>query len=91
MNADTPRSCGPSTPLAWRKEPIYSQLKQWAIDGWRQGELVVAMSSRRVWVITSKEDIDLGDLDERTAFSVEEQRDGSVRVVLRPVSTSTGG
>ncbi len=72
--------CDPGHPTAWRREPIYGQLKAWAREGEGRGELVVAVAGRRVWVIGPDEDLDLGDLEPGLAFSVERTPAGRLQV-----------
>ena len=76
--------CAPATPLAWRREPMYSGLKAWARDVWGHGGMVLAMAGRRIWIITPRQDVDIGEVDPRSPFSVEEQADGSIKVSILP-------
>ena len=76
--------CDPANPFAWRRDPVYSALKRLARSAWGSGRTVIAVSGDRTWVIAPGEDVDVGELDERTPFSVEEQQDGRVRVTLLP-------
>lgn len=76
--------CDPANPLAWRREPIYSALKRYARQCWATGRMVIAVAHRRTWVIAPNADVDLGEVDERSPFSVEERLDGTVRVEVLP-------
>lgn len=76
--------CDPGHPHAWRREPVYSQLKQWAAAGWEEGRQIVAMAGRRLWVITPTTEIDVGEIDPRAPFLVEELHNGEVRVTVMP-------
>lgn len=77
-------NCDPSNPLAWRREPLYGQLKRWAVEAAPKGEVVVAMAGRRMWVVTTGEDIDVGELDPLTPFVVHTGEDGKATVKLLP-------
>lgn len=46
--------------------------------------MVVVTINRQLWLITPKEDIDLGFVDPRSPFAVKEHRDGSVAVQILP-------
>lgn len=75
--------CDLANPRAWRREPMYSALKRRAADTWGTGRLVIAVAGRRTWVITPREDIDLGEVDPSSTLKVVEGADGKVSVALR--------
>ncbi|HEU0070067.1 MAG TPA: hypothetical protein VFS04_02115 [Alphaproteobacteria bacterium] len=62
----------PQRPLAWREEPYYSQLKQWARDGAASGLQVTAQVGRRVWVLLPDRDVDLGLIGDGERIVVEQ-------------------
>jgi hypothetical protein len=72
--------CDPANPLAWRREPVYSLLKAQARAAVRS---VIARAGARLWLIAADEDIDLGEVDPRSAFRVE--RDGGGRLRVTPI------
>ncbi len=74
--------CDPANPRAWRREPMYSALKRRAADTWGSGKLMIAVSGRRTWVITPREDIDLGEVDPAARLKVVEGNNGVVSVVV---------
>jgi hypothetical protein len=51
-------------PDAWRSEPYYSRLKQWAIAGLQKDRLVVVRLGERMFVILPDRDVDLGIMTE---------------------------
>ncbi|MDO9587553.1 MAG: hypothetical protein Q8R45_08035 [Brevundimonas sp.] len=76
--------CDASTPNAWRDRAVYDQIKLGARYGWRRGMMVVVTVERRLWLIAPNEDIDLGIVDPRSPFAVQERRDGSIQVRILP-------
>ncbi|HEY8616564.1 YkgJ family cysteine cluster protein [Phenylobacterium sp.] len=74
--------CDPANPLAWRRNPIYAALKGYAQDHWATGKVVMAVAGRRAWVITPKDEIDLGEIDPAARIEVVEQADGKVSVAV---------
>jgi hypothetical protein len=71
--------CDPANPQAWRRNPMYAALKDYAAKTWGTGKLVLAVAGRRTWVIAPAEDIDLGELDPAAALKVVDE-DGKVLV-----------
>ena len=53
-------SADPGSPLAWQKEPYYSQLRRWAHDALINGRQVVAFVRDQVTVILPNRDVPLG-------------------------------
>lgn len=75
--------CDPANPLAWKRQPIYGALKGYAADHWGPGgRIVMAVAGRRAWLLTPKEDIDLGEIDPSARVEVAEGPDGQVRVTV---------
>jgi hypothetical protein len=58
----------PGHPAAWRREPYYSQFKQWSRRFTGQKILVVFVK-RRVIVVLPDSDVDLGELDQLMTFA----------------------
>jgi len=54
----------PQRPDAWRKEPYYSKLKQWARTAARNRNLVVVTIGWRMIVVFPDRDVDLGMMSE---------------------------
>jgi hypothetical protein len=83
--------CDPAAPVAWREEPMYSLLKGQAREKWGSPMMVLAKAGLRMWLITPKEDIDLGLVDPRSPLDVQQRPDGSAVVkVLPPVPAGEG-
>jgi len=74
----------PAHPGAWRQEPIYSQLKRWSQEGWRNGRTVLAMVNRQMWFLAPDRDMDLGEVDARSPFFYEQSADGRITVTIMP-------
>ena len=82
--------CDPANPRAWRREPMYSALKRHAADTWGTGRLVIAVAGRRTWVITPRQDVDLGEVDPAATLKVVEAADGTVTVELGRTGSVAG-
>jgi len=80
--------CDPANPMAWRRNPIYAALKAYAGREWGKGKLVTALAGRRTWVISPREEIDLGEVDPQAPLRVIEGPDGSVTVEVLPAPQS---
>ncbi len=76
--------CDPANPTAWRRNPMHAALRGYVAQTWGTGKLVIAVAGRQTWVITPKSDVDLGEVDPRSALRVVEQADGSVAVSVLP-------
>lgn len=76
--------CDPGHPFAWQRQPIYGQLKIWAKRGWDSGQTVVAMTNRRLWLITPDADVDAGEIGPYSPFAIDEHSDGSIRIRVLP-------
>lgn len=76
--------CDPGAPLAWRSEPIYGQLKRWAVAAWAQKRMVTVMVGARMWVLTGRHEVDLGAVDRLARIAIAERPDGSVDVRVEP-------
>lgn len=61
----------PGLPMAWRKEPYYSQLKRWSAAGLQNGRQVIVFNDRAATVILPNTDAVLGVLepDDRVVIS----------------------
>jgi hypothetical protein len=70
--------CDPANPLAWRRNPMHDALTAYAREHWGTGRIVMAVAGRRAWLITPKEEIELGEIDPEARLEVIEQADGSV-------------
>jgi len=53
----------PSRPMAWREEPYYSQLKEWAVHGAQAKRQVIVYIKDRVIVLLPGKEVDLGVLE----------------------------
>lgn len=86
--------CDPGYPLAWQRDPMHGQLRRWAAFGWEKGQTVVAMTNRRLWLITPKEDVYVGEIDPNSPFAIAERMDGSISVTVLPavaLKSAVGG
>jgi hypothetical protein len=75
--------CDPGFPDAWRKEPYYSEVREWAVAGERDAMTVVVISGRRLILVTGSREFDLrmvGD-DERIVRELDDGRVVNARVV----------
>lgn len=67
----------PGSPSAWRTEPYYSEMKQWAAAAVPSMGQVVVMIGRRAIVILPEEDADLGIIAEDDRIVTSEARSPS--------------
>ena len=79
--------CDPANPLAWRREPMRSRLRQQAAGVWGKGT-VVAKAGHRMWVIAPTHEIDLGEIDPRSPINIEQYADGTIEVAVLPAPES---
>jgi hypothetical protein len=79
-------NCDPANPMAWRREPIYSHLKGQARATWRSGLRVFAKAGLHHWLIAPAADIDMGEVDDRTPFQIQEGPDGVQVIFLPPIA-----
>jgi hypothetical protein len=63
----------PAQPTAWRNEPYYNQLKQWATAGISMGRQVLVFNGKAATVILPDKDVELGVIapDERIFFTMQ--------------------
>ena len=75
--------CDPGFPDAWRKEPYYSEIREWAVAGERDDMTVVIISGRRLILVTGSREFDLGIVgpDERIVRELDDGRVVNARVV----------
>ena len=74
--------CDLNNPLAWRREPIYSLLKDQAARTWASHFAVIAKAGIRLWLVTPKSDIDLGEIDDYMPYQVFKSADYTAYVKL---------
>jgi hypothetical protein len=67
----------PNYPDAWRQEPYYSQLKNWAATALANNRQVVAYVGRHTFVILPDRHVDLGVFTEDDYIFIEHLEDGS--------------
>lgn len=72
--------CDPANPQAWRRQPMYGALKGFAADHWGRGKIVLAVAGRRTWLITPREEADLGDVAPGADLKITEGPGGEVSV-----------
>jgi hypothetical protein len=56
-------SVDPGFPHAWRQEPYYSQLRQWALDYAEEGRQLCVFVRRRCFVLLPDGDADVGEFN----------------------------
>jgi hypothetical protein len=68
--------CDPGFPDAWRKEPYYTEVRNWAVAGEANDLTVVVLVGRRMVLVTPMRDFDLGIVgtDERIVRELEAGR-----------------
>ena len=79
--------CDPANPGAWRRNPIHAALKAYAADTWGTGRIVLAVAGRRTWLVTPREEIDLGEVAPDAELKVTEGPGGRVAVMVLPPAT----
>ncbi|HEY0300056.1 MAG TPA: hypothetical protein VGC36_01915 [Rhizomicrobium sp.] len=67
----------PGSPMAWRKEPYYSQLKTWSQNLLDRGGTVNVYIRNRVHVVFPDKDVDLGIFGDGDAVVVSARKVGS--------------
>jgi hypothetical protein len=68
--------CDPGFPDAWRKEPLLSEIRQWAVSGEPLDMTVVVITGQRLILVTPEREFDLGvvEPDERIVRELEGMR-----------------
>ena len=54
----------PARPDAWKAEPFYKTIKQWAATAERQGGMVLVWAGSSATIVLPGRDVDLGDVRE---------------------------
>jgi serine protease inhibitor ecotin len=62
------------SPLAWKNEPYYSQVKGWARQLLEQNGMVNIYVQNRVIVVLPTKDVDLGRFELGDKFSIRKKR-----------------
>jgi hypothetical protein len=73
-------TCDPAQPTAWRKAPVYPQLKAWATQFWGRGRLVTVRVGEILWLITPTRDVELGQIPMHADISVVDHPGGKLEV-----------
>jgi hypothetical protein len=87
----------PDHPAAWRREPWYSQLKQWSRPAIEAGQQIVVYIKRRAIVVLPDRDVDFGELDPRdrirvgTQMTPEGQTWSAVKIAAKDVPPEQAG
>lgn len=68
----------PGSPLSWKNEPYYSQLKIWARKIEEQNGIINLYIGKRVIVVLPNKDVDLGTFNLGDTFNYKKRRVGSV-------------
>jgi hypothetical protein len=72
----------PSRPNAWKREPYYSDIKNWAWQASVNMQQVVVCVGSRAIVILPKEDVDLGIVsDDQRILVAEVEDNGSSKLI----------
>jgi hypothetical protein len=64
----------PARPDAWRSNPYYKAIKQWAATSQRQGGMVLVWAGSRATIVLPDRDIELGDVREDQLIVPVERR-----------------
>ena len=83
----------PVSPLAWKGEPYYSQLKRMALNGIKHGGVINISIGKRVIAIMPDKDLDFGDCDPSDRFTYEKHWTGSawdIKICKVPGSAPAG-
>jgi len=67
----------PGFPNAWRKEPYYGRIKQWARDGAQEGRFVYVRIGPRLIAVLPDREQDLGPVDPNDDIFVARKRDAA--------------
>jgi hypothetical protein len=67
----------PAFPNAWRKEPYYGRIKQWARDGAEDGRFVYVRIGPRLIAVLPDGERDLGPVDPNDDIFVARKRDAA--------------
>ena len=75
----------PSSPLAWRREPYYSQMKRWAVVAAPSMRQVLVDIAKRTYAILPDADVDLGVLtdDDRVLYAQSQTPSGARLSVMK--------
>jgi hypothetical protein len=75
--------CDPGFPNAWRREPYYTEIREWAIAGEDSDLTVLIIIGRRMILVTGAHEFDLGIVgaDERIVREIEDGRVVNATVV----------
>ncbi len=68
----------PGSPLSWKKEPYYSQLKRWARNIEEQNGLITLYIGKQVIVVLPNKDVDLGKFNMGERLNYRKRRVGSL-------------
>jgi hypothetical protein len=60
----------PGAPQAWKKQPYYGQLHQWAADNLSKGIHVLVVVNETATLIMPNQDLSLGTMKPTDGFSV---------------------
>ena len=74
----------PGRPDAWKAEPYYSHLKQWAVQNLTRDKQVVVYIGARAIVILPNKDVDLGDVAEDEFIIITGQGTELDAIKLKP-------
>jgi len=67
----------PGFPNAWRKEPYYGRIKQWAREGAPEGRFVYVRIGPRLIAVLPEREQDLGEVDPGDDIFVARKRDAA--------------
>ena len=78
-------------PNAWRKEPFYSEIKQWSRIAWGGKGRVVVYVGDRAWVIFPEEDLSVGKVQPGDYLYCGYRRGGGWMAPFASVRHASGG
>ena len=75
--------CDPGFPDAWRREPYASEIRRWAVSGENHDVTMLAISGRRMTLVTGEREFDLGLVgpDRRIVREIEDGKVVNATVV----------
>jgi hypothetical protein len=80
--------CDPADPLAWRREPVYSLLKQKARAAWNADVHVIAKAGTDYWLLSPTADLEMGRIESGSPYKIQRLINGDVVLSILPPPTA---
>jgi hypothetical protein len=74
--------CDPADPWAWRREPIYSLLKNRVRNAGAKPLIIIVRAGWRAWMLHRDEEVDLGQVNPLADVSFEPGPNGTIKAVI---------